>query len=175
MKTELADSLQPAWPEKKSELPCLYLADRVADKTSCSRMAPSLLEEGHPEQAWQSKRADRCSSAKRPHLDGEVGASMARTGRAMQLRMQTGTGMTCPNVNGQNLQRERHVQPRQNAKPEQGMEASTVQAYVLRCNSKTTYAPPVSKDAADRVQHPCRCVYGQTLRIKLHIVCEGRL
>ena len=32
------------------------------------------------------------------------------------------------------------------------------------------YAPPVSKDAADRVPHPCRCVYGQTLRIKLHIV-----
>ena len=37
-------------------------------------------------------------------------------------------------------------------------------------NPKTVYAPPVSKDAADRVQHPCRCVQGQTLRIKLHIV-----
>ena len=36
-------------------------------------------------------------------------------------------------------------------------------------NSKAAYAPPVSKDAADRAQHPCRCVYGQTLRIKLHI------
>ena len=67
--------------------------------------------------------------------------------------------MTCSNANGQNLLREGHVQPRQN----------TNQASALRCNSKIAYAPPVSKDAADRVQHPCRCVYGQTLRIKLHI------
>ena len=36
--------------------------------------------------------------------------------------------------------------------------------------SKNANAPPVSKDAADRVQHPCRCVWGQTHRIKLHIV-----
>ena len=33
----------------------------------------------------------------------------------------------------------------------------------------------MSKDAADGVQHPCRCVKGQTLRIKLHISKFGQV
>ena len=93
----------------------------------------------------------------RPRDHGETDAGRTRPGRSPRGDRQGMQARPGPNP----VDHWEHTGKRSKAGGDRGRTVGS---------QKTAYAPPVSKDAADGVQHPCRCVKGQTLRIKLHIV-----
>ena len=124
-----------------------------------------------------SNRHRQQSDGAQPSGGGTAEADLARaSGRAdAQVPKASPPRRRGRRIHGSNRQSNaiRHVQTkhvyRPNAKRTDRYESSSS----MQLKSKKSYAPPVSKGAADGVQHPCRCVRGQTLRIKLHIAAAA--